>query len=298
MGLHCYLLDMRLLLLFFLSCLTLYSASITGSVVGVTDGDTITVLDADKVQHKIRLYGIDAPESNQDYRQRSKQLLSALVYGDTVRVDYDGKDRYGRIVGKVYNGEQYVNAEMLRFGMAWHYKQYSKDKDLADLETTAKAGKIGLWSRPDAVAPWDFRRAPFIQKNNKSNSRMLDSIKTNDKNKDSKTLYYLSLVPGVALSIYLIAVARSLSEGSIKKKLFWLSSVVIGTVIWWAYTYSRFDGMDSITKTLIASLLFLFLEFFSVLFTSVGIFFIYSLCFAVWNEFIPFKIKCKLSRRK
>lgn len=153
---------MRLLLLSLVSCLSLYAASITGSVVGVTDGDTITVLDADKVQHKIRLYGIDAPESTQDYGQRSKQLLSALVYGDTVRVDYDDKDRYGRIVGKVYNGEQYVNAEMIRLGLAWHYKQYSKDKDLAELEATAKAGKIGLWSRPDAVAPWDFRRTPKI----------------------------------------------------------------------------------------------------------------------------------------
>lgn len=167
---------MRFILLYLLSALSLYAASITGSVVGVTDGDTITVLDTDKTQHKIRLYGIDAPESNQDYGQRSKQLLSALVYGDTVRVDYDGKDRYGRIVGKVYNGEQYVNAEMIRLGMAWHYKQYSKDNDLADLETTAKAGKIGLWSRPDAVAPWDFRRAPKPSVTNHGQKEVKESL--------------------------------------------------------------------------------------------------------------------------
>lgn len=153
---------MRFILLYLLSALTLCASTITGTVVGVTDGDTITVLDAEKEQHKIRLYGIDAPESNQDYGQRSKQLLSALVYGDSVRVDYDGKDRYGRIVGKVYNGEQYVNAEMIRLGLAWHYKAYSNDKDLADLETVARSSKIGLWSRPDAVAPWDFRRAPKL----------------------------------------------------------------------------------------------------------------------------------------
>lgn len=151
---------MRLVLLLILPLVFLSSQAkeITGKVVGVTDGDTITLLDKEKKQHKIRLYGIDAPEQKQDYGQRSKQLLSALVFEDNVRVVYKSKDRYGRILGKIYNESLYVNAEMIRLGMAWHYKKYSKDKDLADLEEKARAGKVGLWSRHDAVPPWEFRR--------------------------------------------------------------------------------------------------------------------------------------------
>ena len=76
--------------------------TITGRVVGVADGDTVTVLDADKVQHKIRLAGIDAPEKAQAFGNRSKQNLSDLVFGKDVRVDWDKRDRYGRIVGKVW----------------------------------------------------------------------------------------------------------------------------------------------------------------------------------------------------
>lgn len=144
-----------LIILLLLSCSM--AKEITGKVVGVTDGDTITLLDNENKQHKIRLHGIDAPEQKQDYGQRSKQLLSALVFEDVVRIEYKSKDRYGRILGKIYNGSMYVNAEMIRLGMAWHYKQYCKDKNLAELEEAAKAGKVGLWSRKDAVPPWKFR---------------------------------------------------------------------------------------------------------------------------------------------
>ena len=79
-----------------------HADTITGRVVGVADGDTVTVLDADKVQHKIRLAGIDAPEKAQAFGTRSKQNLSDLVFGKDVRVDWDKRDRYGRIVGKVW----------------------------------------------------------------------------------------------------------------------------------------------------------------------------------------------------
>ena len=112
--------------------LTLFPASqaatITGKVVAVADGDTITVLDANKVQHKIRLGGIDAPEKAQPYGQTSKQSLSDLVYGKTVMVDTDKTDRYGREVGKVLVDGVDANLEQLKRGMAWHYKAYQREQ--------------------------------------------------------------------------------------------------------------------------------------------------------------------------
>ena len=109
-----------------LLCLALhtFAATIEGRVVGVADGDTITVLDTGKVQHKIRLAGIDAPEKAQPYGQTSKRSLSDLVYGKTVTVDTDKTDRYGREVGKVLVDGVDTNLEQVRRGLAWHYKAY------------------------------------------------------------------------------------------------------------------------------------------------------------------------------
>lgn len=137
-----------------------YADTLTGRVVAVTDGDTIRVLDNTKTEHRVRLYGIDAPEKAQDYGQRSKQALSDLVYNRPVRVEYKARDQYGRIVGKVYRGSEYVNLTMVENGMAWHYIQYAKkDDDLRQAQEKAKADKRGLWERSDAVPPWEFRRA-------------------------------------------------------------------------------------------------------------------------------------------
>ena len=150
---------MRYLLLYLLTSISLFASVITGRVIAVTDGDTITVLDDSKTQHKIRLWGIDAPESRQDYGQRAKQALSDMVYNKAVTVDVQDTDRYKREVGKVYQGDTYVNLEMVKLGLAWWYQQYARNAtDLRDAEATARAEKIGLWSRPDVIAPWDFRR--------------------------------------------------------------------------------------------------------------------------------------------
>lgn len=150
---------LKYLILLTLSCLISHAAEITGRVVRVADGDTITILDDTNTQHKIRLWGIDAPERKQDYGQRAKQAMSDLVYNKTVRVDVLNKDRYGREVGKVYQGDTYVNLEMVRLGLAWWYQQYArKATDIREAEEKARADKIGLWSRPDAIPPWEFRR--------------------------------------------------------------------------------------------------------------------------------------------
>lgn len=141
-----------------------WAEMLQGRVVGVADGDTITVLDADKTQHKIRLAGIDAPEKKQPYGQRSKQHLSDLVYGQTVAVDWQKRDRYGRIIGKVWRGQTDVCLSQLHAGMAWHYKQYNKDLPRADrlsyavAEQAARNDGTGLWQENGPVAPWDFRR--------------------------------------------------------------------------------------------------------------------------------------------
>lgn len=133
--------------------------AIVGRVVGVSDGDTITVLDSSKTQHKVRLEGIDAPESHQAFGARAKQALSERVFGKDVRVAVKGRDRYGRELGHVYVGEQWINRELIASGFAWHYKQYSSSAELAAAEISARAAAAGLWSGSDPVPPWDFRHS-------------------------------------------------------------------------------------------------------------------------------------------
>jgi micrococcal nuclease len=129
-----------------------------GRVTAVHDGDTFTLL-VGGVQHKIRLNGIDAPELRQAFGTRARQFLARLCFGKTVTARVVNVDRYGREVGDVYVGGVLVNAELVRAGMAWHYKQYSKDAMLAELELEARAAKRGLWSDPKPTAPWNFRKA-------------------------------------------------------------------------------------------------------------------------------------------
>jgi endonuclease YncB( thermonuclease family) len=131
--------------------------TISGQVVGVSDGDTITVLDAGKKQTRVRLAQIDAPEKRQDFGVASKDALSGLVYGKPVTVEVETTDRYGRTVGKVLVGGIDANLEQVKKGMAWVYRQYAKDQTYFAAEGAAKAAKLGLWSRPDAVPPWEFR---------------------------------------------------------------------------------------------------------------------------------------------
>lgn len=138
-------------------------ADFTGNVVGVADGDTITVLDADKVQHKVRLTGIDAPEKKQPFGNRSKQSLSDMVFNKTVTVETDKRDRYGRELGKVLAGGKDVNLEQVRTGFAWHYKVYESTQSATDrqvytaAENEAKAAKRGLWADIDPIPPWEWR---------------------------------------------------------------------------------------------------------------------------------------------
>jgi endonuclease YncB( thermonuclease family) len=133
--------------------------TVTGVIVGITDGDTLTLLTPAKAQLKIRLAEIDAPESGQPWGKKSKAMLSALAYGRQARLVITDKDRYGRFVARVYIGSTDVNAEMVRRGGAWAFRRYLTDRSILKLEAAAKRGRFGLWSMPpeQIVPPWDWR---------------------------------------------------------------------------------------------------------------------------------------------
>ena len=141
-----------------LALILLFDQSITGKVVGVTDGDTITVLTNDYQQHKIRLAEIDAPEKKQAYGTVAKNALSEKIFGETVTVDYKEKDRYGRIVGYVKLNNRNINLEMVEGGYAWRYNQYSHDPAFQIAQNNARTNNRGLWADPYQTAPWEFRK--------------------------------------------------------------------------------------------------------------------------------------------
>jgi len=137
---------------------------LTGRVMKVADGDTVTVLDGSNMQHKIRLTGVDAPEKQQAFGQKSKQSLSNWVFNKQVTVEFDKKDRYGRTLGKIVVNEVDVNLEQIKAGMAWHYKYYQREQTAEDperysrAEEDARSRKIGLWKDIDPLAPWEYRK--------------------------------------------------------------------------------------------------------------------------------------------
>lgn len=130
----------------------------SGKVVGVTDGDTLAVMQAGRAV-KVRLVEIDAPESRQDFGQRSKQSLAELCAGKAATVRDQGQDRYGRVLGRVFCDGADANAEQVRRGMAWWYVRYGKDLALKRAEAEARGDRRGLWAAPDPVPPWEFRRS-------------------------------------------------------------------------------------------------------------------------------------------
>lgn len=150
-----------------------HAVTLTGRVVGVADGDTLTVLDAQRQEHKIRLGGIDAPEKAQPFGQRSKANLARLVFDRDVRVEYKKRDRYGRVIGKVMaqppdctQCPMTVDAGLaqLTVGLAWWYRKYAKEQSPEDRwryeseEQEAKSRHVGLWQDLNSMPPWDWRR--------------------------------------------------------------------------------------------------------------------------------------------
>lgn len=136
------------------------AVSFQARVVGISDGDTLTVLDELNQQHKIRLAEIDAPERGQPWGDRSRQALAALVAGKTVSVQQTDTDRYGRVVARVFADGEDINRKMVEQGAAWAYRQYLTDETLIATETRARRERAGLWSMNEAqtVPPWEWRK--------------------------------------------------------------------------------------------------------------------------------------------
>lgn len=152
---------MRLVvLLVFLSIyIPAFAETISGNVISVADGDTLTILNSENIQIKVRLAAIDAPEKTQAFGNRSKQSLSDMCFGRQAKVEVVDTDRYGRTVGTVTCDDVRANDAQVASGMAWVYRKYAEGFGyLYPLEEIAKASKKGLWSDPSQTAPWEWRK--------------------------------------------------------------------------------------------------------------------------------------------
>lgn|GEM_PF-313546 len=135
------------------------SGRISCVCIGITDGDTITILSRKKKNYKVRLAHVDCPERNQPFNKRAKDFTSNFCYKKKLQLKYDGKkDRNGRLIAVVFDEQdKELNAALVEAGLAWHYKKYSDDMRYDALEQTARKLGIGLWSESNPVAPWEWR---------------------------------------------------------------------------------------------------------------------------------------------
>ncbi len=132
---------------------------LTGRVVRIADGDTVSILDDRNTQHKVRLYGIDTPERDQPYGKAAKRILTQLIDEKPVGVVIVTTDSYGREVGTLYQNGVNINLAMVANGYAWWYRHFAPHEHaLREAEQRARQQALGLWAEPDPVAPWDWRR--------------------------------------------------------------------------------------------------------------------------------------------
>ena len=147
---------------FFAAASAFATETLNGRVVKVADGDTITVLDAANVQHRIRLDKIDAPEKGQPFGEAARKHLAAFVAGKDVEIEWTKKDKYGRILGTVWAMLPVridVNLQMVNDGFAWHYKHFDDTQSYSAAEATAREDRRGLWQDPAPTPPYAFRKA-------------------------------------------------------------------------------------------------------------------------------------------
>lgn len=123
----------------------------------VADGDSFSLM-KNRTEVRIRLYGIDCPERKQPFNREAEKFTRAMLQRGKIRFTKVDLDRYGRTVAWVFVGSLNLNEELVRHGLAWHYKHHSNDRNLARLEDSARAVKAGLWSDPHPVPPWEFRK--------------------------------------------------------------------------------------------------------------------------------------------
>lgn len=145
-------------LVFFTALSACSSEKNTCRVVGVSDGDTLTCLARGNKPIKVRLAEIDAPEKKQAFGQKSKRALSDMVYKQQVHLETRGQDRYQRTLAIVYYQNKNINLEMVKRGMAWAYKQYSRDPIYLQEQEKARARRVGLWADRNPIEPSQWRR--------------------------------------------------------------------------------------------------------------------------------------------
>ena len=135
--------------------------TLEGEVARVSDGDTIWVKGSGEQGKgvKVRLDRIDAPESKQDYGFEAKEYLNGRIGGKTVKVEWEKRDQYGRILGIVYFEDTDINLEMVATGNAWHYAHFDQTPEYAEAEKSARAARLGLWADESPINPYDFRQA-------------------------------------------------------------------------------------------------------------------------------------------
>jgi len=145
------------------SCLWLvgvvsFAEELKGKVIAVLDGNTLEILADDNDTYKIMLYGIDCPEYRQPFSARARQFTSKMVFKRDVTVRPEGTDQYDRLLGRVFVDGVELNEALLRNGLAWHYEIRVSDRALAEAERYARAARVGIWSQPNPVSPWRWRR--------------------------------------------------------------------------------------------------------------------------------------------
>ena len=153
-----------------------------GRVVGVHDGDTITLLMAGNREIKVRLAQIDAPELDQAFGQQSKQSLSERVFNKTIKVEKETIDKYGRTVGTLFVNDLDANKEQIKLGMAWVYQKYLHNQSLLSLEEAARQSKVGLWVDANPMAPWDYRHGGKQKEARKATTSPVEPLTPINKN--------------------------------------------------------------------------------------------------------------------
>jgi len=131
--------------------------SFEGKCVSVKDGDTIEVM-RDKETVRVRLHGVDTPERRQPFSDVARRRTQELVKDRVVRVEVRDRDRYNRVVARVFVDDQDLSLQLVKEGLAWHYSYYSSDPRLAFYEFRARKKRLGLWQDQNPEAPWDYRR--------------------------------------------------------------------------------------------------------------------------------------------
>jgi len=160
------------LVLFLASFSLAAEAWVKGIAQDIYDGDTFKLNENGQII-KIRMFGIDAPEANQEHGKKAGDALRTLIDGKEIRIRIENKDRYGRTVGEPWLGDSInVSLWMIKNGHGWWYKSYSKKRtDFEAAEAEAKEKKLGLWAQENPTAPWDFRSNEKSQKSKKGKKK-------------------------------------------------------------------------------------------------------------------------------